>query len=597
MARSVLIEVVKDVADAMSQPVQLSQLLGKAIAAVAKAMRADVGAIYLYDVSHDELLMAAATGLDAGLVGIASYKIGQGLTGSIAKDKCIVTFASHNDMMKDPRWIGKYDSLVWKNSNAKCETFLGVPIVAEDKLLGVWKIANISPSEEHPAPYFTEEDVHTAQVLSLFLAYAIQRERDKAIHARWAALLSDTSLAMLAASTEEEAIDAALLVMGHLEFSAMLSLYYPDTGMICGHVATGEKWSRIVEITQRPLDGDDVMAIALRDNKAIFVGDARHDPRCDIKTARLADVTCFFVVPVRLDDDLIGTLMVDMDQRSEVDDETVKMVTALAGCLAIAVSRIRAIRRATEMTEQVMGGSRLIVAETLSAMAIHSFGHRVDSITRNLSVIMDDKRVKGDQNLRSLLSRWHDELGEVEGEIRNALNFVRSTGQEGFTDIHEQIQETISMWYNVLRTHDCKIKHDLQAVDTVVRASPDAAREIIAVLLVNSAQAYSKNTTITTWNQSDYDLPKNHLIKNAICIEVADNGIGLATGDPEEIFKPTYSTKSKEFGTGLGLFIARSLANRAGGELFVQGRGLNRKGVAFRLVLPSYPTKRGTNHV
>ena len=71
------------------------------------------------------------------------------------------------------------------------------------------------------------------------------------------------------------------------------------------------------------------------------------------------------------------------------------------------------------------------------------------------------------------------------------------------------------------------------------------------------------------------------------CLEVADDGPGIATADQSRIFEPFYrsgaQTRDRE-GTGLGLAIARDLARRNGGELTVASSPGS--GATFRLSVP-----------
>jgi signal transduction histidine kinase len=55
-----------------------------------------------------------------------------------------------------------------------------------------------------------------------------------------------------------------------------------------------------------------------------------------------------------------------------------------------------------------------------------------------------------------------------------------------------------------------------------------------------------------------------------VCVEVQDNGIGIAAPEVALIFEPFYSTKRG--GTGLGLAIANRIVERHGGVLEVESR-------------------------
>ena len=72
-------------------------------------------------------------------------------------------------------------------------------------------------------------------------------------------------------------------------------------------------------------------------------------------------------------------------------------------------------------------------------------------------------------------------------------------------------------------------------------------------------------------------------------IEVHDTGVGIAPGEEEKIFDRFYrapSAVSEQVpGTGLGLFIARAIAERHGGTLVARNRESG--GAVFRLELPS----------
>jgi signal transduction histidine kinase len=72
-------------------------------------------------------------------------------------------------------------------------------------------------------------------------------------------------------------------------------------------------------------------------------------------------------------------------------------------------------------------------------------------------------------------------------------------------------------------------------------------------------------------------------------IEVQDNGIGIPVGEEERVFERFYRAKSSVSeqvpGTGLGLFIARAIAERHGGTLVAHRR--EGGGTIFRLELPS----------
>ncbi|MGH9204611.1 MAG: sensor histidine kinase, partial [Vicinamibacterales bacterium] len=75
---------------------------------------------------------------------------------------------------------------------------------------------------------------------------------------------------------------------------------------------------------------------------------------------------------------------------------------------------------------------------------------------------------------------------------------------------------------------------------------------------------------------------------DTIWVRVKDAGVGIPRAQLSRIFKRFYRVQAHGFkvkGTGLGLYIVRSIAKRHGGRVFAQSDGEG-KGATFTLELP-----------
>lgn len=72
--------------------------------------------------------------------------------------------------------------------------------------------------------------------------------------------------------------------------------------------------------------------------------------------------------------------------------------------------------------------------------------------------------------------------------------------------------------------------------------------------------------------------------KNKIILDVEDNGVGIKGENFNKIFMPFYSNKHVKNSYGLGLFIARSMAIKMGGDIFVKESKPNK--TIIRIVIP-----------
>jgi signal transduction histidine kinase len=79
---------------------------------------------------------------------------------------------------------------------------------------------------------------------------------------------------------------------------------------------------------------------------------------------------------------------------------------------------------------------------------------------------------------------------------------------------------------------------------------------------------------------------------NRVAVRVTDNGVGISPAELKRIFKRFYripaSVAVRAKGSGLGLFIVRSVARKHGGRAFAQSAGQG-QGSTFTLLLPAAP--------
>ena len=84
----------------------------------------------------------------------------------------------------------------------------------------------------------------------------------------------------------------------------------------------------------------------------------------------------------------------------------------------------------------------------------------------------------------------------------------------------------------------------------------------------------------------------DELHNNRVAVRVTDNGVGISPPELKRIFKRFYripaSVAVRTKGSGLGLFIVRSVAKKHGGKAFAESAGEGH-GSTFTLQLPSAP--------
>jgi PAS domain S-box-containing protein len=132
---------------------------------------------------------------------------------------------------------------------------------------------------------------------------------------------------------------------------SMISLVEREAGVIRAVSASGGM-SGVLGLTVRPLDGGDVLAIAVRAGRVIVVRDAMTDPRCDSKAAAVASVRGLVVLPL-VSDEVLGTLQVAT--RSEIDPDRLDLrpLETLASHTARALAGLRQLEEIRRLNQSL----------------------------------------------------------------------------------------------------------------------------------------------------------------------------------------------------------------------------------------------------
>jgi len=239
----------------------------------------------------------------------------------------------------------------------------------------------------------------------------------------------------------------------------------------------------------------------------------------------------------------------------------------------------------------VMVNRRLIVAQQalLRASAISSMGEMAATIAheiRNpLGIIKNSaERIKKKYATESedpVFSFISDEVDRLNSVVAGYLDFAHPAQhkQEEF-DIKSMIQTLVEQTRTDFR--DAKIDVSITATpdagDFTISADRFSLRQALLNLMLNARDAQPNggrlNIDIARIEATDGDVIK---------IEMTDDGSGISARDVERVFDPFYTTREK--GSGLGLYVAKSVIDAHNGTIEIKPGGNG--GTVVTLTLPS----------
>ncbi len=145
------------------------------------------------------------------------------------------------------------------------------------------------------------------------------------------------------------------------------------------------------------------------------------------------------------------------------------------------------------------------------------------------------------------------------------------------TNLESLIKKETNVETELAKLKDLKINYVLNKVPRI-DTDPTKVGEILRNLIENAIKFSDEGTISVTLDQ----------VGNEVIISVEDSGIGIPDSAKDKIFSKFYQVESyetrKNSGSGLGLYLSKSLARRIGGDLVLEAT--SKKGSRFNLILP-----------
>ncbi len=239
-------------------------------------------------------------------------------------------------------------------------------------------------------------------------------------------------------------------------------------------------------------------------------------------------------------------------------------------------------------TQQLWQASKLATVGELSASIAHELNNPLATVAlrvENLLMQMGDE----DEQKRHSLEIITQEVDRMAGLVDNLLQFSRRSHRQITTlNVREEIANSIEFVYYHLRTHKIEVVRDFADPLPTIQADRQQLRQIFLNLTTNASDAMPEGGTLTVSAKSSF----LHEAE-AVQIEFADTGEGIATENLNRIWEPFFTTKSETKGTGLGLAICRRIIEEHGGTIEIESK--KGCGITVRILFPATAEEASPN--
>ncbi|MGA2990331.1 MAG: ATP-binding protein [Candidatus Korobacteraceae bacterium] len=227
--------------------------------------------------------------------------------------------------------------------------------------------------------------------------------------------------------------------------------------------------------------------------------------------------------------------------------------------------------------EAMIAAEKIASAGRMAATIAHEINNPLEAVTNLIFLAASDAQIS--PTTREYLEMAQDELRRVSHTARQTLGFYRESAAPSPTQVDALVQEVLSLYNRRLAQQSIKLQARLRSRATI-RAVGGEIRQVVSNLIANAADACGVGARITV-GVADCTLRDG---AKGVRITVADSGSGIANSVRARIFEPFFTTK-RAVGTGLGLWVTRSLVEKHGGSIRV--RSTEGRGTVFCVFLPA----------
>ena len=258
---------------------------------------------------------------------------------------------------------------------------------------------------------------------------------------------------------------------------------------------------------------------------------------------------------------------------SPVKDQSGKVIGAAK--IVRDITENKKIDRALRITEKLAAAGRL------AATVAHEINNPLEAVTNLVYLAKTDAH--NSEKVAEYLEMASRELERVAHIARQTLGFYRDTSSPMRFSVTQMLDDLLSLYERRFESRNITVvKQYDQNIE--IMALVGEVRQAFSNLIGNAIDAMPSGGTLVframqthAWNDAR---------RPGVRITILDTGSGIAPQHRKNLFQPFFTTK-EDVGTGLGLWITRSIVEKHGGSIRVKSRTEPQDhGTAFSIFLP-----------
>lgn len=557
----------------LNTPLDLRVVLDTITDSALKLTQANNVHIYLYDGHANTFTFGSALWRDGRRHSATQHPRSNGITATVVRRAAPIVI---NDADTDPLYQSEM-ARTWGIS-----AIAGFPLKYGDEVIGAFTTTYLT------AHTFTDDELLLLNLLADQAAVAVKNAR----------LYAQTERRLLSMSA---LVDMAKQITGKLKLRSVLNITVEMLrdllkARACTITMLSDDKTELVMATAvgispeyvgqvRMKVGEGISGQVVRTGEPIYIPDAHSEPEFLFFDQV---VRSLIVAPLKMRDEVIGTLSIDSDQPKVFDEGDVQLVTVAAAQVSIAIANARLFeeleRHADELSvayDELKENDRL--KDELVQNVSHELRTPLTFVKGYVDLLLEGEMgeiTQFQQDALQIVADKTDEITRIIGDIVTLQRIDAANLEKEELSMAQLIRTTVASHQLIAQERGLTLAHKIAlGVAGVVFADKDRINQVLNNLIGNAIKFSPDGGTIrVSLGEED----------GKVVVTVADEGIGMPADQIHRIFDRFYqvdgSSRRRFSGTGLGLAIVKRILEAHDGTIWVESE-LD-KGSAFYFTLP-----------
>lgn len=300
-----------------------------------------------------------------------------------------------------------------------------------------------------------------------------------------------------------------------------------------------------------------------------------------------ASVSTIVALPLIVRNSVIGGIAIMLEEEyKDITQAQKNIIERLTGVIGISIDNALLYREIQSANEKLKEIDKL--KDEFVSLASHELRTPMTVIKSYIWLLIQGKTGELSEKQKEYLERTYSSTNRLINMVNDMLNISRIesgrfTIEPKDMDLSALIQEVVAEMQPRAAEQELQLVYvpSQQSLPTV-NADSERIKQVLINLVGNSLKFTPKQGTITIYTSVENGYVITH---------VKDTGRGIKPEDMEKLFKKfnmlggNYLTKQSGQGTGLGLYLSKSLVELHKGRIWVESEG-EYKGSTFSFSLP-----------